>query len=102
MKKFIIGAGLAALLATPALAQSYNPGYGTGNSLATPPSWSANAGTTGAYAYAPSRETMHSLRGVRAEAVQSEPPVYAFGEYAGTDPDPSIRFQLERDWPGRD
>jgi opacity protein-like surface antigen len=94
MKKFIIGVGLAALLATPALAQSYDPDYGTGNTNPMPPSYSANAdttGATGAYAYAPSRETM-----------QSEPPVYAFGHYAGTDPDPNIRFQLKRDWPGRD
>jgi len=25
------------------------------------------------------------------------PPVYAFGEYVGQDPDPNIRFQLRRD-----
>ena len=46
---------------------------------------------------------MHSLRGVRAEAASSaQQDVYVFGKDAGTDPDPSIRFQLERDWPGRD
>jgi hypothetical protein len=25
------------------------------------------------------------------------PPVYAYGEYVGQDPDPNIRFQLKRD-----
>jgi|SwirhisoilCB3_FD_contig_31_767425_length_400_multi_2_in_0_out_0_2 hypothetical protein len=33
MKRLILGAALAALLAGPALAQSYNPGYGTGNAI---------------------------------------------------------------------
>ena len=94
MKRFIIGAGLAALLATPALAQSYNPGYGTGNTFSAPPSWSANAATTGAsgaYAYAP-----RSLRSAGSDSV------YVDGQYVGADPDANIRLQLERDPPGRD
>ena len=39
MKRLMIGAGLAALLvvsAVPAMAQSYNSGWGTGNVLAAP------------------------------------------------------------------
>jgi opacity protein-like surface antigen len=91
MKKLIFGAGLAALLATPALAQSYNPSYGTGNSMPTPPAW-ANVGAGGnAFAYAP--------RGRRSAGSDS---VYVDGKYVGTDPDANIRFQLERDPPGRD
>jgi hypothetical protein len=31
MKKLLIGAAFVAMLATPALAQSFNPDYGTGN-----------------------------------------------------------------------
>jgi hypothetical protein len=33
MKKFLTVVGLLAVLATPAFAQSFNPGYGTGNEL---------------------------------------------------------------------
>ena len=90
MKKFMIGAGLAALLATPALAQSYNPEYGTGNAMPTPPAWSANVGG-GAFAYAP-----RALRSVGSDAV------YVDGQYVGADPDANIRFDLRRDPPGRD
>ena len=33
MKKLIIGTAFALIAASPALAQSYNPGYGTGNAI---------------------------------------------------------------------
>ncbi len=36
MKKLIIGAALATILAAPALAQAYNPSYGTGNAINQP------------------------------------------------------------------
>jgi hypothetical protein len=104
MKKFIISLGLAALLGTPALAQSYNPEYGSGNTLVVPPSYAAQAyrGEDGtAYAYA-SRQNMHGLHGVRAQAPAASAEVYVLGHDAGTDPDPKIRVQLQRDWPGRD
>ena len=103
MKKLLMSAALLTVLASPAFAQSYNPGYGTGNPMPTPPSWQAqNNGVAasadrGAFAYAP-----RGLRGVRAEAAQSEPDVYAYGHDVGTDPDPNIRFQLRRDPPGLD
>jgi hypothetical protein len=41
MKKFIIAAALASVLASPALAQSYSPDLGTGNIA---PNYSAQAG----------------------------------------------------------
>ena len=41
MKKFIIAATLASVLASPALAQSYSPDLGTGNIA---PNYSAQAG----------------------------------------------------------
>ena len=46
MKKLILGTGLAALLATSAFAQSYDPEYGTANTIPTPPAWAAT-GTSG-------------------------------------------------------
>lgn len=100
MKKLILSAALAAILASPALAQSYNPQYGTGNTFNEPAREMSNGfggGSVGgeqAYAQAPSASTY--------EAPHAGAPVYAFGHYAGTDPDPNIRVQLERDWPGRD
>jgi opacity protein-like surface antigen len=93
MKKLVLAAGLAALLATPALAQSYDSEYGTGNSLPTPPSWAAqqNAGAGSAFAYAP-----RALRSAGSDSV------YVDGHNVGADPDANIRLQLRRDPPGRD
>jgi len=104
MRKLLASAALLTLLAAPAMAQAYNPGYGTGNSILPPPSYlPQNNGLVApaahrAFAYEPSRD----LRGVRAEAMQAEPDVHAYGRDVGTDPDPNIRFQLERDPPGLD
>jgi hypothetical protein len=99
MKKLILGAALAGLLAAPALAQSYDPDYGTGNTMAMPQAWQGQ--TTGS-AFAPA--TMDRLRGIRAQALPSASadPVYAYGHYVGTDPDANIRLQLRRDPPGLD
>ncbi len=59
MRRFVVaGALLAALSASPALAQAYNPGYGTGNVILDPPSWQAQKlapANGGAFAYAPAR-----------------------------------------------
>ena len=49
MKKFIIGAALATLLASPVFAQSYSSGFGTGNVVDVPAAekaGSANQNTT--------------------------------------------------------
>jgi opacity protein-like surface antigen len=107
MKKLILGATLAALLAAPAFAQSYDPAYGTGNAMPMPPSWEAQTGTAdwlSSLAYAPPRAGFSRLRDIRAEAAPSATtgPVYAYGRYAGADPDANIRFQLHRDPPGLD
>ncbi len=90
MKKIMIGVGLAALLATPAFAQSYNSAYGTGNTVPLQAASAANAGG-GAFAYAP-----RALRSAGSDSV------YVDGQYVGTDPDANIRTQLQRDPPGRD
>jgi hypothetical protein len=89
MKKFMIGVGLASLLAAPAFAQSYNPGYGTGNTVPMQPF--AATGGDAAFAYAP-----HSPYAAGADSV------YVDGQYVGADPDANIRAQLRRDPPGRD
>ena len=91
MKKLILGTGLAALLATSAFAQSYDPEYGTANTIPTPPAWAATGTSGSAFAYAP-----RSLRSGGSDSV------YVDGHYVGADPDPNIRVQLERDPPGRD
>lgn len=74
MKKFIIGASLAlaTLAATPAFAATTHH---------------SRASTQGDHAYAASQSGL----------TDNGPAIYTFGEYAGWDPDPNIRFQLLRD-----
>ncbi len=102
MKKLILGAALASLLASPALAQSYNPNYGTGNSIAMPSFWHGQADITGSTEL--SQASLNRLNGIRAQALPSAAadPVFVNDQYVGADPDANIRFQLHRDPPGRD
>lgn len=84
MKKIIIGTALAALMASPALAQAYNPSYGTGNVMPTPPDWrSQSTATMGgeAYDYEPSQATLKRLRGVRDEALPAASTNAPYGYY---------------------
>ena len=76
MKKLVLAAALAALVATPALAQYQ-------------------------YATAPHHVGMDRLAGVRAQALPSVggTTVIVDGQYAGADPDPNVRLQLQRDFP---
>jgi hypothetical protein len=96
MKKLILSAAFAAMLASPAFAQSYNPQYGTGNTFNEPAREMSNGFGGGAQAFAQAPDA------VSDQGLHAGPAVYAFGHYVGTDPDPNIRVQLERDWPGRD
>jgi hypothetical protein len=69
MKKLILGTALAVLAAAPALAQ---PTY--------------------------SHRAMQRLDGIRAQApAWTSGAVINDGQYAGTDPDPTVRLQLRRD-----
>lgn len=94
MKKLILSAALATLVASPALAQSYTGSLGTGN-IVPPGNYQASrtdVGTTGfargAYAYEPARG---------AFAYEAAPgAVYDHGEYRGADPDPNVRLELRR------
>ena len=95
MKKLIVGLVLVTASAVPAFAagstwNSWNgpaahdrTGYMHERSMRS--AYVAEPGY-GAYAAAPVGPTM-----------VGPPPVFAYGEYQGTDPDPFIRFQLRRD-----
>jgi hypothetical protein len=98
MKKLIMGAALAALLASPAFAMSYDPEVGSGNINPSPYDVSAQNGGafSNAYDYAPAQG--ERLDGIRAQAT-APGVVYEDGHYIGQDPDPNVQLQLRRDWP---
>jgi hypothetical protein len=95
MKKMLIIAAILAI-ASPAFAQSYDPEVGSGNlagaSSAQP---STYLGGEGAYARVVPGGTRH-----RAAAVVRSVPNVVYdqsGHAVGTDPDPNIRLQLQRE-----
>lgn len=103
MKKLIFATALAALLASPAFAQSWSAGYGTGNSIDLPAlEHGGRADVTGAignaFAYSPARVRHTRAMSARAEAVGDPDAVYEAGQYIGRDPDPDVRLNLRRDW----
>jgi len=103
MKKLILSAALAAMLTSPAFAQSYNAGYGTGNVINQPALEHGGSTASGseAFASAPPRASAHHARNTRTEQVAPSNDPYTVydesGDYAGRDPDPNIRFELHRD-----
>jgi hypothetical protein len=76
MKKLVLAAALATLVATPAFAQYQST-------------------------YAPRHAGADSLAGIRAQAQPSVrgDAVYVNGQYVGADPDPNVRLELRRDIP---
>src|SRR5215213_712675 len=93
MNRFLAAMALAALVATPALAQSYDPDLGTGNIAPAP--YAAAQTTEGFQAmaqvprhYAPARES---------SALQSDVVRDSQGNVVGADPDINIRSELQRD-----
>lgn len=113
MKKLIIGVAFAAMLASPAFAQSYSHDFGTGNTIDVPALEHGGSSTVlGAldhtFAYQPSQARAHramSARarmdrsGLRANAMAGDPDaVYESNQYIGRDPDPNVRLDLRRDW----
>jgi opacity protein-like surface antigen len=77
MKKLVLAAALATLVATPALAQyQYSAAPRHGGSI-------------------------DRLAGIRAQALPSTggDNVFVNGAYAGSDPDANVRLQLQRDYP---
>jgi hypothetical protein len=101
MKKIFMCAAVATVLASPAFAQSYSPGYGTGN-LVNLPALEHRGGESanGSFAYEPPHATRRQLRGIRGEALSpaDRDTVYESGQYIGRDPDPNVRLELRRDW----
>ena len=109
MKNIFVSALFSVMLAAPAFAQSYSPGYGTGNVIDLPaleragsaaaPASNAFAPANKAFAYEPPRASAR-LRGTRAESLSPNDPdaVYESGQYVGRDPDPNVRLELRRDW----
>ncbi len=95
LKKLVMGSALAALMAVPAFAQSFNPGWGTGNTM--PAYYDAqgqlHAGMyrqNGASAYAAASHGTYAY--VPGAAAFDR--VYGNGHYAGQDPDPNVRLNL--------
>ncbi|WP_162826892.1 hypothetical protein [Pseudolabrys taiwanensis] len=89
MKKLLLSAAVAAVLATPAFAQSYSPDFGTGN--INPPVASLQSNEAGsAFAYAPR---------VHGRMMRDPNAVYSYGQYRGSDPSPYVREELRRDYP---
>jgi len=112
MKKFAATVALIALVASPALAQSYDPDIGSGN--IAPNASAPGPQGFGAYARAPypagfGRHVQLYQGGLGARA-QVAPGGHAFrssaapgvvydrqGHFYGADPDPNIRAQLRRE-----
>ncbi|HET7191674.1 MAG TPA: hypothetical protein VFI98_07145 [Pseudolabrys sp.] len=104
MRKLLIVTGLAAMIASPAMAQSYSAGVGTGNVVNLPAlehgGFTSPGAANAAFASAPEREITRGVRNGRAQAPSSNDPdtVYESGQYVGRDPDPNVRLELRRDW----
>lgn len=96
-------AALITVLASPAFAQSYNAGYGSGNVIDQPALEHGGSTASGseAFAAAPPRVSARHARNTRHEQTVSPNDPYTVydesGDYAGRDPDPNIRFELHRD-----
>ena len=99
MKKLILAAVLATVAGAPAFAQSYNPGYGSGNIA---PNVTA-ANPDGVFRYQPVGEparharVAYTPRGHEAFAQDVTGAGAPREFYKGTDPDPSIRAELRRE-----
>jgi hypothetical protein len=92
MNKFFAVVALATLVATPALAQSYDPDLGTGNIA---PAAYAAAQTEGFQAMA--QAPRHYAPARASSALQSDVVRDSQGKVVGADPDINIRSELQRD-----
>lgn len=102
MKTLLVSAALTTVLASPAFAQSYNAGYGTGNLINLPALEHGGTASAGeAYASVPPRANARRVRNSRVEdSVSPNDPDSVYdesGQYVGRDPDPNVRFELRRD-----
>lgn len=102
MKKLLLGAALIAVLATPAVAQSYQGSIGSGNIVPAPGGADVYASAAGQVrGYGRTQVRFARSNGLSAEAyapaMGNWDSVSAFGHYQGTDPDPNVRLELRRD-----
>jgi opacity protein-like surface antigen len=88
MKKLLMGAAFAAMLASPALAQSSGSQFGSGDAVRLS---GGSAYTTEMSA----AESTIALRDIRAQAWEPDTEYYI-----GRDPDPNVQLQLLRDRDG--
>jgi hypothetical protein len=103
MKKMILAAVLATVAGAPAFAQSYSPGYGTGN--IAPNVTQANpdgvfrypAQQSGRVATTRSAHVAYTRRGHEAFAQDVTGSTEPREFYKGTDPDLNIRAELRRE-----
>jgi hypothetical protein len=93
MKRLLTIMAVLTVVATPALAQSYDPSVGSGNIVANP----AAVGHQTA-ASARHQDARSAFARVLPGATVSPNAVHdEQGNLVGTDPDPNIRFQLNRE-----
>ena len=105
LKKIMMGAALATLLASPVLAQAADPNFASGALDAVYSTSPHEAGGSPTFAYASRHQAQWQQRaaqrsydfvpGTTGSAYSDE--VYLDGHYAGQDPDPNVRLDLRRD-----
>lgn len=95
MNKLIAAMAFATLIASPAFAQSYDPDLGSGNIVRVPqmvapaPRLRLDLGARAAFMGA---------RGAFAQVSGGAPAIYSpYRSGVASDPDPNIRFQLNRE-----
>ena len=93
MNRFLAAVALASLVATPALAQSYDPDLGTGNIAPAP--YAAAQTTEGLQAMA--QAPRHYAPARTSSALQSDVVRDSQSNVVGADPDINIRSELQRD-----
>mgnify|MGYP006867813495 FL=1 len=103
MKKLISALALVTVLATPALAQAWDPDVGSGN-IAPPPYGETESGASiyqnegmNARAEAPRPAVRAHHAGKAKTSAKASSSVYFDGQKVGADPDVSVRAELQRD-----
>jgi hypothetical protein len=101
MKTLLSTIALVTMLATPALAQSWDPDVGSGN-IAPPPYGETESGASiyqnnGFNARAEAPRAMHRDRSHMKAQPKASKSVYFDGQKVGADPDVNVRAELRRD-----
>lgn len=102
MKKLFSTIALVTVLATPALAQSWDPDVGSGNIAAAPYGENLNGSSIyqndgfNARAEAPRHMVRHHAAKAKT-SMKATDSVYFDGQKVGADPDINVRAELQRD-----